>query len=140
MEPIQLYNAIRAALAIMDDQQVHSWNEVSSDDIDPGVLARLTKYELYISLLRLPTLIPGTRRRDAGISIAICQKCGGWWTVPIKRLAKSDYMYGIPSSELSKLKCVVTSRCDGRIRVPMVSAPESVTTTRDLRENKENDD
>ncbi len=109
--------AASVALAVMSMQGVNRWEEVDTSQVSEALVERLQRYKMVLSVLRNPIKIPKTRGMTPCISIAICAKCGGWYTVQLKKNNRLGGRLMLSDTEVTKLKCIASTGCAGEIEV-----------------------
>ncbi|MHB1731878.1 MAG: hypothetical protein ACYCU8_00220 [Ferrimicrobium acidiphilum] len=119
--------AASVALAIMGAYGVATWDEVDVDALSYATYSRVEGFDMMLAVLRYPTKIEKKRSLTPCISIAVCTKCGGWYTIQLRKNNKLGGVLGVPDTEREKLKCVVTTGCTGEIEVATPATVEGST-------------
>jgi len=121
--------AASVALAVMGMQGINRWEDVDVSQLDAALVGRLNRYKTVLAVLRNPIKIPKTRGITPCISIAICTRCGGWYTVQLKKSNSMGGRLQLNPKEVEKLKCVTSTGCTGVIEVAFPANIEGRTET-----------
>jgi len=119
--------AASVALAIMGSQDARTWDDVDTSVLSDTTFDKLDRFYLMLSVLRYPTKIEKKRALTPCISIAVCTKCGGWYTMQLKKNNRAGGVLGITEDAEKRLKCVLTTDCDGKIEVARPAIIEGST-------------
>jgi hypothetical protein len=121
--------AASVALAVMNRQGVNRWEDVDTSQLSEALVDRLARYKMILSVLRNPIKIPKTRGMTPCISIAICAKCGGWYTIQLKKNNRLSGRLLLSEKEVEKLKCITTTGCTGTVEVAFPANVEGPVET-----------
>jgi hypothetical protein len=127
--------AASVALAIMGSQGVRTWDEVDTSALSDATFDKLDRFYSTLSVLRYPTKIEKKRALTPCISIVVCTKCGGWYTMQLKKNNRAGGVLGITKDAEESLKCVLTTGCGGKVEVARPAIIEGSTKRVQKEEN-----
>ncbi|WP_276972050.1 hypothetical protein [Ferrimicrobium acidiphilum] len=115
--------------------EVSTWDGIDRDYVASSLLRILDKYPLELSVLRAPLKLKGVRSTTPCISISVCQTCGGWTTIQLRKMTKMGGVYRITPEALKALRCVVTTGCPGPVEVAFPATFEGNPTKEEVMNN-----
>jgi hypothetical protein len=118
--------AVSTALALMLEQSVATWAEVEVTPDNAEAVEQINaSYSDLTPFLRMPTKVAGSRSLSPAVTIAVCDECHGWQTVPMTRGRSISSGVSISATIADKLTCIKTTDCSGKQEVALPAVRES---------------